>query len=258
MALAASYPQGTPMLAADVFAGQVAVITEANDPIGQAIAAELSRGGAKVVPLEVDVRDAAAVKRAFDAIEAANGPISILVNHFANRADAPVEVMSVEAWQDITHRVLDGTFNTCRELGLRRIADGRPATVVNGGTPYDITGGAGRAAAVAAGAGVMNLTKSLAVEWAPYDIRVNGIAPGYVAGSEAGPVSEGDLAVTVPGGRLCEPHEVAWFVAYMCCPFAAYLTGHTFVLDGASWQRPGRSPPLFEPIRDRYDAALKG
>jgi NAD(P)-dependent dehydrogenase (short-subunit alcohol dehydrogenase family) len=111
----------------------------------------------------------------------------------------------------------------------------------------------------AAKSAVMNLTKSLAVEWAPYDIRVNGVAPGYVAGAEAGPVAEEDIAPVIPGGRLCEPHEIAWLTAYICSPFAAYLTGHTFVIDGASWERPGRSPPLWEPIRARYErAATKG
>ena len=221
------------------------------------VAGAIAAAGGRSLAVALDTVDPDAVKRVFDEVELAHGPISILVNHTRAQPDCPVELMSAKTWRETTHRVMDGTFNACRELGLRRIADGRPASIVNGGTPYDITGGAGRAGSVAAGSAVMNRTKSLAVEWAPYDIRVNGIAPGYVTGAEAGPVPESELVRTVPAGRLCEPHEIAWLVAYMCSPYAAYLTGHTFVVDGASWERPGRSPPLFEPIRTRYDRAAK-
>jgi NAD(P)-dependent dehydrogenase (short-subunit alcohol dehydrogenase family) len=279
MPLAPSHPAGTPLLPPGVFTGRVAVITEPADAVGQAIAVELARGGAEIVladesaaacaetakavaavggksrTVEVRLADAASVKAAFDEIERTAGPISILVNHMRARPDCPVELMDVAQWQDVTRRVLDGTFNACRELGLRRIADGGPAAIVNSGSPYDVTGGAGRAHTNAAQSAVMNLTKSLAVEWAPYDIRINGVAPGYVAGAEAGPVSEAEHEATVPAGRLCEPHEIAWCVAYMCSPFAAYLTGHTLVIDGGSWERPGRSPPLFQPIRARYESA---
>jgi len=282
MPLAPSLPAGTPMLAPDVFAGQVAVITQPGDVIGQAIAAELARGGALIVLADATVEtcagaaaavseaggaartfavrldDADAVKAAFDDIERELGPVAILVNNVPDRADLPVELMAIDRWRDTTRAVLDVTFAWCRELGVRRIADGKGAAVVNTGTPYAITGGAGAADTTAAKSAVMNLTASLAVEWAPHDIRVNGIAAGYVAGAEAGPVPEGELAVTTPAGRLGEPHEVAWAVAYMCSPFAAYLTGATLVADGASWERPGRSPPLFEPIRVRYDRAAKG
>jgi NAD(P)-dependent dehydrogenase (short-subunit alcohol dehydrogenase family) len=279
MSLAPSHPADTRMLADDVFAGAVAVITEPGDVVGQAIAVELARGGAEIVlagrdpaafgditaavaagggkarGLALDITDAEAVKRAFDEIERAHGPITLLVNHVPDTPDLPVERMSLERWRDVTRRVIDGAFICARDVGLRRIADRRAASIVNSGTPYDVTGGAGMADLTAAKAAVMNLTKSLAVEWAPYDIRVNGVAAGYVAGAEAGPVAESDLAETVPAGRLCEPHEVAWCVAYMCSPFAAYLTGATIALDGASWQRPGRSPPLFSPILERYERA---
>src|SRR5690606_11548902 len=132
--------------------------------------------------------------RAFDEIEATAGPVTLLVNHAGAPPDLPVELMTAERWREVTRRVIDGTFNCARELGLRRIADGLGAAIVNSGTPYEATGGAGRADITAARSAVMNLTRSLAVEWAPYDIRVNGIAPGYVAGAEAGPVGEAELA----------------------------------------------------------------
>lgn len=277
MALAPSLPAGTPLLKPDIFAGRVAIITEASDVVGAAIALELARGGAIIILADknteacadtakavsaaggkaetaaVDLCDAASVKSFFDEIESKHGAVSFLINYVRPRPDCPVELMSPEIWQEATHRILDGTFNCSRELGTRRIADGKGAVIVNSGSPYEVTGGAGNAHMIAAKTAVTNLTKSLAVEWTPYDIRINGVAPGYVAGAEAGPISEEVITPTIPGGRMCEPHEIAWLIAYICSPYAAYLTGHTFVIDGASWERPGRSPSLFEPIRERYD-----
>lgn len=279
MPLAPSHAPGTPMMAPDVFAGRTALITEPGDSVGTAIAVELARGGAAIVladkdpasckaaadavaavggkaqVMAVDLTDAAAVKTAFDAVEGSLGPITILINHVRARPDLPVELMAIDRWREVTHGVLDTTFNCTRELGARRIADGKGGSVVNWGTPNIDTGGSGRADMTAALSAVMNLTKSLAVEWAPYDIRVNAIAPGYVAGAEAGPTPEAELGLTVPAGRLGQPHEIAWCVAYMCSPFAAYLSGAIMVIDGASWERPGRSPNRFEPIRTRYDRA---
>ncbi len=279
MPLAPSYPAAASMLAADTFNGHVALITEPGDSVGCAIAAELARSGAVVVLADRDaaacqaaaaaveavggktkvvtgdLTDAVAVKAIFDEAEGALGAVTILVNHICARPDLPVELMALDRWRAVTHGMLDTVFNCTRELGARRIADGKGGSVVNFGTPNIDTGGAGRADMTAAQSAVMNLTKSLAVEWAPYNIRVNCIAPGFVAGAEAGPVAESDLAVTVPAGRLCEPHEVAWVAAYMCSPFAAYLSGAIMSIDGASWERPGRSPNAFQPIRTRYDAA---
>ena len=103
---------------------------------------------------------------------------------------------------------------------------------------------------------------SLAVEWAPDDIRVNGLVPGLfphddhpaaLKARSAGD-SEATKAGRIPGGRVGRLHELGWAATYLCSPFAAYLTGHWLVLDGANWLRRNVTMPDFTPVRDTLPA----
>lgn len=281
MPLDPSLPEGTTMMPADAFAGKVVYITGSGAGVGRAIAVEFARCGAVIAvagsdadkcaatvravedaggrasATSVEVSDADNVAASFHEVEGALGPISILINNYEQVPELPAELMPPSEWRRITDTVLDGSFFCARELANRRIADKGSASIINFSSPYTVTGGAGTAHMEAAKAALENLTKSLAIEWAPDNIRVNGIAPGYLAPEAGAPSKEAEaaelLGATVPARRTCSPHEVAWCALYICSPFAAYLTGHTLVVDGASWQRPGRLPPLFEPIRERYE-----
>ena len=107
------------------------------------------------------------------------------------------------------------------------------------------------------------MTQSLAVEWAPDDIRVNCLVPGYFPlqdrsdGGWVSPEGKAKLrrASTVPGQRVGQGRELGWAATYMCSPFAAYLTGHSLVLDGANWLHRNLRMPEFEPVREVYDTA---
>ncbi len=281
MSLAPSYSADKRMLPADAFRDRVIYITEATDNVGLAIANEFARCGASVViadadqakaqaassvvakaggrthAVAVEIQNADSVAQSFDAVERALGPINVLINYRQPVKGKPAELIAPSEWRAITDRILDGTFFCAKELANRRLASGDGASIVNWCSPYTITGGASAAHAEAARAAVFNLTRSLSVEWAPYNIRVNGIAPGYVEPdanwSKEEKKDAAFLGSTIPAGRLCTPSEIAWCVLYTCSPFASYLTGHIFDLDGASWQRPGRLPPQFEPIRTRYE-----
>ena len=287
MALRRPPAVGTRMLPADTFVGETVFITGGGTGLGKAIASEFarcgasiaiaSRGeehrkagvaqmqeiGAKAFDTYVDVRDPVSVSTAFDATEEALGPVTILINNAAGNFEVPAEKMSPNAWKSVVDIVLNGTFNCSREFGLRRIAAGGGGAILNIGATYSWTGGPGTAHSAAAKAGVTNLTQSLAVEWAPDDIRVNCLAPGYFPlpdrsdGGWVTPEGKAKLrrASTIPGQRVGEGQELGWAATYLCSPFAAYLTGHTLVLDGANWLRRNLRMPEFEPVREVYESS---
>lgn len=269
------------MLPPDTYAGQVVVVTGGGTGLGKAMAAEFARLGgavavasrkaehretgvralkalgAKAVGVELDVRDEAAVAAAFDRIERELGPADVLINNAAGNFPSQAVKMSGNAWRTVVDIVLNGTFLCSTEFARRAIARSAPGAILNIGATYSWTGGPGTAHSAAAKAGVTNLTQSLAVEWAPKGIRVNCLAPGLFPHRDLPPVllARQNPAVDgkrVPGGRVGQPHELGWAATYLCSPFAAYLTGHTLVLDGANWLRRGLTMPDFVPIDEQF------
>jgi NAD(P)-dependent dehydrogenase (short-subunit alcohol dehydrogenase family) len=272
--LPAAPPLGTAMLPAGTFAGQVVLVTGGGTGLGKAMATEFARLGAGVAiasrdaehraagvaameaaggrgfGVALDVREPEAIAAAYDAVESALGPIDVLVNNAAGNFPVLAKDMSPKAWRAVTDIVLDGTFFCSTELARRAIAAGRPAAILNIGATYSWTGGPTTAHSAAAKAAVTNLTMSLAVEWAPHGIRVNSLAPGLFPHDDLPDVLKANRsadrdAASVPAGRVGLPHELGWAATYLCSPYAAYLTGHTLVLDGANWlRRTLRMPPF--------------
>src|SRR5439155_19175622 len=194
----------------------------------------------------------------FDAAEDAFGLPAVLINNAAANFPVPAEDMSPNAWRTVVDITLNGTFFCAREFGRRHIAAGTPGSIVNIGASYAWTGGPGFAHSSAAKAGVKNLTETLAVEWAPYGIRVNYLVPGLmphedeVAQIKEGVPGRGDAEdARVPAMRTGRPRELAWAATYLASPYAAYVTGATLVVDGANWQRPHMLQPAFVPIREQ-------
>jgi NAD(P)-dependent dehydrogenase (short-subunit alcohol dehydrogenase family) len=108
----------------------------------------------------------------------------------------------------------------------------------------------------------MNMTQTLAVEWATYGIRVNCLIPGLFPHADlpahmglTRPDGYPAEAKRVPAGRVGELHELGWAATYMCSPFAAYLSGHSLVLDGANWLRRGFRMPEYVPVRDQLGSS---
>ena len=274
-------PEGATLLAPETFAGQVVAVTGGGTGLGRAIAVEFARLGATIailsrdpahheagraavaavgasaVAVACDVRDADAVATAFDEVTATVGLPDVLVNNAAGNFPVAAEDLSPNGWRAVTQIVLDGTFFCSREFGRRHIAVRTPGVIVNIGASYAWTGGPGFAHSAAAKAGVKNLTETLAVEWAPYGIRVNGLVPGLFphedesADIRAVPDRGADEAARVPAGRVGQPRELGWAATYLASPFAAYVTGHTMVVDGANWQRRALLQPPFTPVRDQ-------
>jgi NAD(P)-dependent dehydrogenase (short-subunit alcohol dehydrogenase family) len=273
---------GAAMLPPGTFAGEVVAVTGGGTGLGKAIAVEFARLGAAVAILsrkaeqrergtaacaevgartasvEVDVRDPEAVSRGFDEVERVLGPVGVLVNNAAGNFPVAAEDLSANGWRAVTQIVLDGTFFCSREFATRRIALGQPGAILNIGATYAWTGGPGAAHSAAAKAGVLNLTLTLAVEWGPYGIRVNGLAPGLFPHDDMPahmranrPEGYAEAGRTIPAGRVGRPHELGWAATYLCSPFASYVSGHTLVVDGANWQRRGLKMPEVVPIRDQ-------
>ncbi|HVV12684.1 SDR family oxidoreductase [Amycolatopsis sp.] len=282
MALPEPPPAGTAMLPPGTFDGSVVLITGGGTGLGRGMAVEFARLGAGVVVasrdenhrrtgieaveraggraigVPLDVREPAAVAAAFDEAERGLGPVSVLVNNAAGNFPVLAEKLSLNGWRAVTGIVLDGTFTCSTEFARRAMARGSAGAILNIGATYSWTGGPGTAHSAAAKAAVTNLTQSLAVEWAPHGIRVNGLAPGlfphddhHAALKAARPDSDRDGS-TVPAGRVGRIHELGWAATYLCSPYAAYLSGHTMVLDGANWLRRGLRMPEFEPVAEQF------
>ena len=130
-------------------------------------------------PSACDIREPEQIAAAFDAADARrSGCPGVLVNNAAANFPVPAEDMSPNAWRTVVDITLNGTFFCAREFARRHLAAGTPGSIVNVGASYAWTGGPGFAHSAAAKAGVKNMVETLAVEWGPYGIQVNGLVPG--------------------------------------------------------------------------------
>jgi NAD(P)-dependent dehydrogenase (short-subunit alcohol dehydrogenase family) len=288
MSLEAPPPLGTLSLPEGTLAGSTAIVTGGGTGLGRAIAVELARAGAAIgivsrdeehrargvaavqdvggraVGAACDVREPELVERAFDEVEAALGPATILINNAAANFPVLAATMSANAWRAVNRIVVDGTFLCSQQLHARCAQRGAPGSIVNIVATQAFTGGPGMAHAAAGKAAVVNMTKSLAVEWAPDGVRVNAIAPGLFPHEEmredlkALRTSGDDVdARRAPAGRLGERREIGWATSWLCSPFASFITGHTLVVDGGNWLRRDFVMPEFTPISEQLEAALR-
>lgn len=281
--LPAPPPLGATALPPGTYAGQVVLVTGGGTGLGKAIAAEFARLGADVViagrraaPLDsackelaavpgagrvaaavCDIRDPERVSDVFDAAEAAFGPPDVLVNNAAANFPCPAEDLSPNAWRAVVDITLTGTWFMTREFGRRHLAAGTPGSIVNIGASYAWTGGPGFAHSAAAKAGVKNLVETLAVEWGPYGIQINGLVPGLFPHADMTEDIRGGLDTAAPDDRdgrqpalrVGAPRELGWAATFLASPYARFVTGHTLVVDGANWQRRSLVNPEVVPIR---------
>jgi NAD(P)-dependent dehydrogenase (short-subunit alcohol dehydrogenase family) len=274
-------PFALPPFPADVFAGRTILVTGGGSGMGLAMAMAFAQGGAKVAvmgrslekaqagaakvaalggkvhALSCDVRLPEQVAAAFDQVEAAFGPISLLANNAGANFPVLAEDISPNAWNAITRIAIDGTFLCSTEFARRLIARREGGAIVNNSAQYIWTGFPGDAHSAAAKTAQATMTRKMAAEWAPYGIRVNAIAAGFFPHetSTAGR-REGGTAVLqnmIPAGRTGSIHEFGWLSAMTCTPLLEALTGQVILQDGGESLRRSLMMPDFVPPRERAD-----
>jgi NAD(P)-dependent dehydrogenase (short-subunit alcohol dehydrogenase family) len=279
--LPAPPPVGETALRSGTYAGVCVFVTGGGTGLGKAVASEFARLGAAIViasrkaehleagraamaavdapvlAIECDIRDPASIAAAFDAATSAFGLPGVLVNNAAANFPVPAEDMSPNAWRAVVDITLNGTYFCAREFCRRHLVAGTPGSIINVGASYAWTGGPGFAHSAAAKAGVKNLTESLAVEWGPYGIQVNGLVPGLFPHEDMTADIRGNLDRTdekdpcQPALRVGQRQELGWAATFLASPYARFISGHTLVVDGANWQRRSLTNPPVVTVRDQ-------
>lgn len=270
-----------PPYPADIFAGQVVLVTGGGSGMGLAMARAFAQGGANVAvmgrsldraadgaaqiaalgvrthAMSCDVRHPDAVAEAFDEVESALGPVSLLANNAGANFPVLAENISPNAWNAVTRIAIDGTFLCSTEFARRRIARGEGGAIVNNSAQYIWTGFPGDAHSAAAKAAQATMTRKLAADWAADGIRVNAVAAGFfphadsVSGAREGGIEP--LQNMIPAGRTGSIHEFGWLSAMTCTPLFGGMTGQIIVQDGGESLRRSLMMPDFVPPRERAD-----
>ncbi len=240
--------------------GEVAVVTGGAGGLGAAVAVAFAHAGAHVavtdldadgayavaselegtahLGLEIDVRSTGSVREVADAVTDRLGPPSILFCGAGVQRVRPTLEVTDEDWDFVVDINLGGTFRCCRAFGAAMVEHGRGAIVNVASLTGVEFGGGGRVPYGASKGGVTGLTRALAIEWAPYGVRVNAVAPGIVAtpmvqGLAAdGSLDLDDLAARVPLGRIATPDDVAGVTLMLVSRAGEYVVGQTLVVDG--------------------------
>ena len=256
------------MLRDDALKGKVIVVTGGGSGLGKAMtkyflelgaqvaitsrdleklkntAAELeTETGGTCLPIQCDVRHYEEVENMLQEVLKAFGKVDVLLNNAAGNFISPTERLSANAFDTVIDIVLKGTKNCTLAFGKHWIdTKQKSSTILNIVTTYAWTGSAYVVPSATAKAGVLAMTRSLAVEWAKYGIRSNAIAPGPFPTKGAwdrllpGDLAEKfDMAKKVPLKRVGDHQELANLAAYLVSDFSAYVNGEVVVIDGGEW-----------------------
>jgi NAD(P)-dependent dehydrogenase (short-subunit alcohol dehydrogenase family) len=244
--------------------GKVALVTGGGRGLGQAMAVALAEAGARVVLWDinqddlqdsvelisgqggevlgatVDVTMEQAVRGGLEEAKAQFGQVDVLVNNAGVTTGSPFEDLPQVDWERVVSVNLGGIFQCSKWVARGLIASGAGGSIINIASISGMVGnrGGNNSHYCATKGGVIALTRSLAVEWAPHSIRVNAIAPGYFVTPMTDRLKDRDanfyqeLVGRVPLGRFGEPADLAGAVVYLACPASSFVTGNVLVVDG--------------------------
>jgi 2-deoxy-D-gluconate 3-dehydrogenase len=232
--------------------GRTALVTGARTGIGRAIALGLADAGARLVLLGrtddfgelpaavvgtvvVDLADPAAIEPALAPVLAEHR-IDVLVNNAGTIHRQPAAQVSLADWRHILSINLDSVFELSKLVGARMLIGGG-GKIVNVASLLSFQGGVTVPAYTASKHAVTGLTKALANEWAPHNVQVNAIAPGYIATDNttdlrADPDREPAIRSRIPAGRWGAPEDIVGAAVFLSSPASDYVNGHTLVVDG--------------------------
>lgn len=239
----------------------VAIMGRREDKLQAAAEEIMAATGNKVVATAGDVRDYGAVEAALQEAREALGGLNVLVNNAAGNFISPTERLSHRAFDAVVDIVLKGTYNCTLAAGKHWIDQQVAGTVLNIVTTYAWTGSPYVVPSACGKAGVLALTRSLAVEWAPYGMRFNAIAPGPFptkgAWSRLFPEALEQLLDPVgeiPLRRFGDHQELANLAAYLISDFSAYINGEVITIDGGEWlQDAGQFSNMRKMPREMWD-----
>lgn len=242
------------------FSGKVAIVTGSSRGLGKEIAcllaqtgatvvlasrnieklrkvsSEIIKDGGKAIPIQTDVTDKKSVNDMVEKVYSDYGKIDILVNNAGLIRRAPATELSLEDWDATINTNLKGTFLCSQAVG-RKMIEKRYGKIINLGSDKSFVGFPERAAYCASKAGVVHLTKALAVEWAPYNVQVNAIAPTYIETEMTrnvlkDPVKYKEVVRTIPMNRVGQPYELFGAILLLASDMSSFITGHTIRIDG--------------------------
>ncbi len=240
--------------------GQAAIVTGASSGLGRHFAVRLAQAGAKValaarriealgeaakrieafdgraLPIVLDVTDAGSVRACVEEAETELGPISILINNAGVAIDKPALDQTEPDWDRVVDTNLKGAWLMAQEVAKHMARLGHGGSIVNVASVLGLSAAGGIAAYCASKAGLINLTRALAIELADHDIRVNALAPGYFEtdinrdfrASAAGKA----LAKRVPHGRFGKPEDLDGALMLLASSASRYITGSVLTVDG--------------------------
>lgn len=216
-------------------AGALVVCLDREGEANERVAASI--GGGRTLAVSVDVTDRSAVERVVRDVIAEVGALDVLVNCAGVGGRGPARDYPDRVWDDALAGNLTGSFNMCRTVGGHMIDRGG-GSIVNIASIGGLVGFPGSVGYQASKGGVVQMTRTLAVEWATHGVRVNAVAPGHVATElvrrqwETEPELREFFLLRTPLGRLGEPDDVAGAVVFLASDASSMVTGHVLTVDG--------------------------
>ncbi len=198
---------------------------------------ELRSLGVQTLALACDVQNKPAIQAVVDATLASFGRIDILVNNAGVSWGAPIETMTLEQWNRVLSTNLTGTFLFCQAAGKAMIAQ-RSGKIINIASVAGLGGSSAEVQAIgyhASKGGVIAFTKDLACKWAPHNVQVNAIAPGWFPTHMSERVIEqhkGSFLTKIPLNRFGGDHDLKGAAVFLASEASAYVTGHVLAVDG--------------------------